>query len=129
MDIASYFESVRGTGVLATSDVMGRVDAAIYAKPHVIDETTVAFVMKQRISHRNLRSNLHAAYLFIEEGPGYRGVRLYLTMLREESNATLVEALRQRQPEMFPKSDDSNKFVVLFQVDNVRPLVGDFEEA
>ena len=126
MDLASYFESARGTGVLATSDESGRVDAALYAKPHVIDETTVAFVMKERLSHRNLRTNLHAAYLFMEEDGGYQGVRLYLTMLREEVNQTLVEAMRQKQPEMFAKADDSHKFVVQFKVDRVRPLVGDF---
>lgn len=129
MDIAAYFKSAKGTGVLATSDAEGQVDVALYAKPYVIDNSTVAFVMKQRLSHQNLLSNLHAAYLFTENGAGYQGVRLYLTMLREETNASLVESLRQKQPEMFPKRDDSSKYVVLFTVDRVRPLVGDFEDA
>ena len=128
MEIASYFESARGTGILATSDESGKVDLALYTKPHVIDENTIAFVMKQRLSHQNLRSNLHAAYMFIEEGPGYKGCRLYLTMLREEVNQSLAEALRQKEPEMFPEGDDSNKFIVLFSIDSVRPLVGDFPE-
>lgn len=129
MNITTYFQSAKGTGVLATSDQAGSVDLALYTKPHVIDEKTIAFVMKARLSHKNLLSNLHAAYMFIEEGPGHKGCRLYLTMLREEINHSLVEALRQKQPEMFPRKDDSNKYIVLFSVDRVRPLVGDFEEA
>lgn len=126
MDLAAYFKKAEGTGVLATSDQQGWVDMALYTKPHVVDNTTVAFVMKERLSHKNLKSNLRAAYLFIEKAPGYQGLRIYLTLLREETNQTLVESLRRQQPMMFPAGDDSSKFVVFFQVDRVRPLVGDF---
>jgi hypothetical protein len=128
MDLVAYFNGVEGTGVLATSNSSGRVNMAIYTKPHVIDPTTVAFVMKERLSHRNLTTNHHAAYLFMERRPGYHGLRLALTMLREEINHSLVEAMRQKQPVMFPAADDSSKFVVIFQVDQIRPLVGDYQE-
>ena len=128
MTLADYFESAEGTGILATSDAAGRVDAAVYAKPLVVDEATVAFVMKERLSHQNLRSNLHAAYMFIEKGEGYRGRRLTLTLEREEINLSLVEAMRKKQPKMFPREDDSHKYVVFFHVEGVRPLVGDFAE-
>jgi len=30
--------------------------------------------------------NPHAAYLFVEEGHGYKGKRLYLTKIKEEEN-------------------------------------------
>ncbi|MBN1124839.1 MAG: pyridoxamine 5'-phosphate oxidase family protein [Sedimentisphaerales bacterium] len=125
MDLASYFENARGTGVLGTTDPEGHVDLAIYAKPHVVDSTTVAFVMRQRLSHQNLKSTMHAAYLFIEDGAGYNGYRLYLTKLREEINASLAAAIREKQPAIYPKADDSNKYVVIFKVDRIRPLIGD----
>ena len=125
MDLVGYFDTHEGTGVLATSDGDGWVDTALYVKPHVVDQETVAFVMKERLSHRNVKSNLHAAYLFMENAPGFQGVRLYLTLLREETNQTLVETLRKKQPMMFPVADDSHKFVVFFHVDRTRPLVGD----
>lgn len=98
---------------------------AIYSKPHVVDENTVIFVMKERLSHQNLRSNLQAAYMFIEDGKKHKGVRLYLTMIREEKNRTLVEALRKKQPCIYPAEDDSDKFLVYFQIDRMRPLIGD----
>jgi hypothetical protein len=127
MSLSGYFENMQGLGVLATADSDGMVDLAIYAKPRVVDETTVAFVMKERLSHRNLKSNPNAAYMFIEKGDGYKGRRLYLTELREETNSSLVEEFRKRQPEICPVGDDSNKYLVFFQVNDVWPLVGDKE--
>ncbi len=126
MDLAHYFNTAEGVGVLATSDQQGWVDMALYVKPHVIEDNTVAFVMKERLSHKNLKTNLHAAYLFMEQAPGYKGVRLYLTLLREETNQALVDSLHKQQPMMYPDADDSSKYVVFFHVDRIRPLVGDF---
>ena len=42
MDLGEYFEKNEGLGVLATADAQGNVDAAIYARPHVMDEGTSA---------------------------------------------------------------------------------------
>ncbi len=125
MSLSSYFEKVQGLGILATADSDGMVDLAIYAKPYVIDETTIAFVMRERLTHENLKSNPHAAYMFVEKGEGYAGKRLYLTKLREETNTSVVEMLRKKQPEIYASSDDSNKYLVHFHVENVWPLVGD----
>ena len=125
MSLSDYFENVQGRGILATADSDGMVDLAIYAKPHVIDETTIAFVMRERLTHQNLKSNPHAAYMFAEQGEGYAGKRLYLTKLREETNTSLVEMLRKKQPEICALYDDSNKYLVHFQIDDIWPLVGD----
>lgn len=125
MNLADYFENASGVGIMATCDPGHEVDVAIYSKPHIVDENTLIFVMKERLSHQNLRSNLQAAYMFIEEGKKYKGVRLYLTMLREEKNRTIVEALRKKQPCIYPADDDSDKFLVYFQIDRMRPLIGD----
>jgi hypothetical protein len=125
MNLSDYFENVQGLGVLATADSDGTVDLAIYAKPHVIDETTIAFVMRERLTHQNLKSNSHAAYMFVEQGEGYAGKRLYLTKIREETNTSLVEMLRRKQPEICDLYDDSNKYLVHFHIDDIWPLVGD----
>ena len=125
MDLAAYFNETEGVGILGTCDAQGRVDQALYSKPVVIDETTIALVMKQRHSHQNLLQTLNAGYLFLEKGPGYRGLRLDLTMLRVEKNQSLIEQLRKQQPCMFPAEDDSAKYLVYFTVNQVRPLIGD----
>lgn len=125
MNLSDYFEKVRGLGILATADSDGMVDLAVYAKPHVIDETTIAFIMRERLTHQNLKSNPHAAYMFVEQGEGYAGKRLYLTKIREETNTSIVEMFRKKQPEICSPDDDSNKYLVHFQIDDIRPLVGE----
>ena len=124
MDLGHYFENTDGTGILATCDPEGCVNQAIYSKPFVIDDDTVAFVMKQRISHKNLRSHLKASYLFLEKDTSYKGIRFHLTMRNEEKNRSLIEAMRKKQPCIYPKGDDSGKFLVFFEVDQIRPLIG-----
>ena len=123
MDLKKYFEEKKGFGILATSDDQGKVDAAVYAKPHVMDENTVAFIMANRLTHHNLQSNNHAAYLFREDTPGYKGTRLFLTKLREEQDSDLLYSLRRRAypPE---KGEGKPRFLVFFKVDKVLPLIG-----
>ena len=73
MNLAEYFENIKGLGVLATSDAEGKVDIAIDSRPYIIDETTIAFSMLEKLSYSNIQSNPKAAYMFKEEGPGYKG--------------------------------------------------------
>jgi hypothetical protein len=127
MNLKEYFEKTAGAGVLATSDADGTVDVAIYSRPHVNDDGTVMFIMADRLSHRNILSNPRAAFMFHEDGGGYRGVRLYLEKTREEKNSPLIDRLRTKKHGK--KDDDSPKdrFLVYFKVTRVRPLTGDGE--
>ncbi len=123
-DLKNYFEETQGMGVLSTADAGGHVDAAVFSRPHVLSEDEVAFIMPDRLTHHNLQSNPHAAFLFREDGPGYRGVRLFLTRLREEKNSDLLKSLR-RGPHAHEQGDASNpRFLVVFRVDRILPLVG-----
>ena len=127
MDLKDYFENVKGTGVMATSDDQGQVDVAIYSKPHFTDDGTIAFIMADRLTHHNLQSNNHAAYLFVEEGPGYKGRRLFLTKIREEQDSDLLYSIRSKR---FPpeKEEGKTRFLVFFTIDKVLPLIGVGEE-
>jgi hypothetical protein len=124
MNLSHYFEKTEGLGILATADPDGKVDLAIYARPHVIDQNTIAFITSDRLTHKNLQSNPNAAYMFVEKGPGYSGKRLYLTKIRERTDPELIESIRRRkrQPDT---ADRSKEFLVYFHVDNIRPLVSD----
>ncbi len=122
MDLKQYFENTKGLGVLATADGAGQVDAAVYARPHVLDDGTVAWIMGDRLSHRNLQSNPRAAYLFVEHGPGFQGKRLMLTKVREDTDPKPVESMRRTGRTR--GEDDSARFVVIFRVDQIRPAVG-----
>jgi hypothetical protein len=124
MNLSDYFENTQGTSILATSNSAGKVDLAIYSRPHFTDEDTVALIMRPRLTHENLQSNPHAAYMFIEEGPGYKGKRLYLTKLREETDPALIDSFRRKDGKHKARSDEKS-FLVYFQIDRIRPLVGD----
>ena len=123
MNLSDYFHNAEGYGVLATADASGKVNAAVYARPHFFDENTVAFIMRERLTHENLKSNPHATYLFIQSSQGYSGKRLYLTKLREESNDELIASICRRcDYSMF--TDKLTRHVVFFAIDKVLPLIG-----
>ena len=126
MNLKEYFEATKGLGILATADAEGVVDAAIYSRPHVIDSSTVAFIMRDRLTHHNLGSNPHAAYLFKEGGEKYLGKRLFLTKIREEKDTELAHKLHRRK---YSKDSKGPLFLVFFRIDKILPLIGAGEEA
>ena len=121
MSLNEYFENTEGFGVLATADREGRVDAAVYARPHILEDGTIAMIMRDRLTHHNLQSNPHATYLFREKTPGYKGKRLFLTKIREEQEGELLQTLRRRQ---YIDEKDEAKFLVFFSIDKELPLIG-----
>lgn len=121
MEFKEYFENTEGSGILATADSDGKVDAAIYARPHIMDDGTIALIMRDRLTHHNLQSNAHACYMFIEKGPGYKGKRFFLTKVREEQDSELLQSLRRRQ---YLDEKDEAKFLVFFNIAKELPLVG-----
>ncbi|MBT8368872.1 MAG: pyridoxamine 5'-phosphate oxidase family protein [Deltaproteobacteria bacterium] len=122
MDLKEYFEQTKGIGILATADADGKVDAAVYAKPNIMEDGSLAFIMRDRLTHHNLQSNPHAMYLFVEEGPGYIGKRLFLSKEREEQDTELLESLRKRQ--YIDEKEESN-FLVFFKLTKELPLIGE----
>ena len=121
MSLKEYFENTEGFGVLATADGKGKVDAAVYARPHFFEDGTIAMIMRDRLTHHNLQSNPYATYLFRENNAGYKGKRLFLTKLREEVGGELLNSLRRRQ---YIDESDEPKFLVFFSIDKELPLVG-----
>ncbi len=124
MNLKEYFENIKGLGVIATAGTDGRVDAAVYARPHIMEDGMLAFIMRDRTTHANTQANPRATFLFKEEGPGYKGKRLYLTKVKEEEDAELIKHLSRRN---YPSDKNSKeaKFLVYFKVDKERPLIGD----
>lgn len=124
MNLNDYFANTEGTGVLATSNTDGTVDAAVYAAPHVVDDTTIGFIMRPRRSLANIQKNPKAAYLFIEKTGGYKGTRLYLEKCGQEDDPKKVNTLRRSHH----GGDEDKAILVYFKITEVRPLVGDSRE-
>ena len=107
MELKDYFENTKGTGV--------------NARPHFMEDGTLAFIMRERLTHHNLQSNPHATFLFMEDGPGYKGKRLFMTKVKEEQDTELLYSLRRRQ---YKKDSEEAKYLVFFKLDKELPLVG-----
>ncbi len=124
MKLKDYFEQTTGTGLLSTADSDGKVDAAIYARPHVMDDGSLAFLMRDRLTHHNIQQNRFAVYLFIEAAAGHRGVRLYLEKTKEETDAALIQTMTRRW--LSPEEDAAKgpKFLVYFKVEKMLTLIG-----
>ena len=122
--LKQYFETASGTGVLSTADGGGKVDAAIYSTPHVMDDGSVAFIMRERLTHENLRSNPYAVYLFMEDAPGHKGVRIFLKKTGEDDSAELIASMTRRHLSPELDAQKGPKHLVYFTVEKVLPLIG-----
>jgi hypothetical protein len=123
-ELKEYFENTTGHGILATADASGLLNQAVFSRPHVMEDDTAAFIMPHRLTHQNLQENPHAAYLFMESGPGYKGKRLYLTKVKEEQDTELLYSLRRRVYPPGKEKQEGPRFLVFFRIDKVLPLIG-----
>jgi len=127
MTLNEYLQGVTGKGVLATADANGKVDAAIYSKPHIMEDGELAFIMRDHLTHHNIESNPYATYLFIEDGPHYNGIRLFLKKVREDTDPDLIAKMKRRH---LPPELDKVKgpiFLVYFVLEKILPLIGSEE--
>jgi hypothetical protein len=126
VELKHYFSNAQGTGVLATSDKYGNVDAAIYSKPYVIDDSNVVFIMADRLTLKNLRSNPRGAFLFLEDGGGFVGKRLFMTKFKEGIGEDEPEAdLRDLYEKAKRDYPGETLYMGYFRVDKVLALVSE----
>ncbi len=122
MTLAEYFANNKGRGIISTSDREGRVNAAVYATPHFMEDGQIAFIMRDRLTHKNIGENPYAAYLFTAEGGG--GVRLYLEKTKEDQDSAKIEELHRRKRSYAEEEELGPKFLVYFKVNKILPLIG-----
>ena len=120
MKLAEYFEKRKGLGVLATGDGAGRVNTAIYARPHVENEQNLCFIMTERRTYSNLQENPYASFLFKEEGEGFSGVRMILRKTHEKEDPDRIKEVMRRT---YPPEEVGNLRLVYFRIEEFLPLV------
>lgn len=123
MDLKEYFKSASGMGFLATANKKGEVDVAVYSRPTVMDDGTLAYGMADRLTHANLTENPFAVYAFHEGS--FKGKRIFLEKVREETEGELLDGIRRQADKMVgPGVGNMVKYVVYFRVIRELPLVG-----
>ncbi len=127
MKLKDYFEQSSGVCILSSADRDGKVTTAIYSAPRVMEDGSVCFIMRERLTYRNINENPHAACMFVEQGGGYQGIRLFLTKLREDNDPDVIARMTRRH--LSPEEDRAKgpKHLVVFRVDRILPLIGDRE--
>ena len=124
MNLQEYFSTTQGTGFLATASAEGKPDIAVYSRPQFMADGTLAFIMRDRLTHAYLQENDRAAYAFIEDTGGYKGLRLFMKKIREDSDQELVARMTRRNLSPAEDAEKGPKFIVYFQVEKVLSLVG-----
>jgi hypothetical protein len=123
MKLAELFPS-GGKGVIATASADGVVNTAIYARPHIIDDETLAWGMTDSRSYGNLMENPHASYLYMAPVSGFSGWRLKLELTRIEDGGDLLEKIKASTREIVSAEAAAMvKHVGYFKVTEVRPLI------
>jgi len=76
-------------------------------------------------THPELEKQSLCSYMFIEEGYGYKGIRLYLKKIKEDTDNALIDTMKRRH--LTPEEDKAKgpKFLIHFRVDRILPLIGE----
>lgn len=123
MQLSELFKE-GGRGVIATSNLQGEVNVAIYAIPRVIDDETLAWGMTEGRTYRNIRENPWVAYLYMNPGAGFSGARLSLKLKGIEDSGEMLDAIRARTRQIVsPAAAEAVKYVAYFSVIEIRPLI------
>lgn len=125
MTLKDYFESRSGTCILSSAGRSGKVTSAIYSALRVMEDGNVCFIMRERLTYRNILENPHAACIFIGHGADYQGIRLFLTKVCEDNDPDQIARMTRRH--LSPEEDKAKgtKHLVIFRVDKILPLIGD----
>ncbi len=125
MTLKDYLENRSGICILSSAAKSGRVTTAVYSVPRIMEDGMVCFIMRERLTYRNLIENPHAACMFIEHGGGYQGILLLLTKVREDNNLELIDQMTRQN--LSPEEDRAKgpKHLVILRVDKILPLIDD----
>ena len=124
MKLKEYLDEKKGISILSTADGNGKVATAIYSKPRIMEDNSIAFIMRERLTYHNIQNNPHAAYMFIESNPGYQGIRLFLKKVREDNNPELIAKMTRRSLTLEEDREKGPKHLVVFAVEMILPLIG-----
>ena len=122
MNLENYFSEANGLGILSTADDTGKVNSAIYARPHFLGDNRVSFIMRDRLTRSNLKSNPHANFMFVNQSDGLRGLRINLQKVSESSDQKKIDQLSRRMRRK--TGDTERRYLVSFKVEKVLSLLG-----
>lgn len=121
MNLNEYFSQSKGLGIMSTANPEGKVNSAIYATPHFLEDNRLSFIMRDRLTRANLNSNPNANYMFIEQSGGLKGIRINLHKVSESSDQEQIAKLSRRKT---AGDSEEKRYLVSFTVEKILALIG-----
>ena len=125
--LMDYFNKQPRIGLLSSASKEGKVDAAIFGSPMMVDEKTVVMGLAQNRTFAYLQENPNAVYTIVEEGEtimDWKGLRVYLKMKEYATSGEMLDNYRKQIARV--AGEDAAAMVhasVTFEVTEVRPLI------
>ncbi|RXE56058.1 pyridoxamine 5-phosphate oxidase [Methanoculleus taiwanensis] len=125
--LMDYFNKQPRIGTLSTASRDGKVDAAVFGSPHMVDEKTIMMGFGDNRSLANLQENPNAVYLIMEPGESimdWKGVRVYLKMTASDTSGAMLQNLKQQIAEVAgEQAAEMIHAAASFEITEVRPLI------
>ncbi|KLK87204.1 pyridoxamine 5-phosphate oxidase [Methanoculleus sediminis] len=125
--LVDYFNKQPRIGLLSTANKEGKVDAAIFGSPMMVDEKTVVMGLGKNRTFEYLQENPNAVYTIVEQGEtimDWKGLRVYLKMKEYATSGETLENYKRQIAEVV--NEDAAAMIhatVTFEVAEVRPLI------
>ncbi|MDD3070496.1 pyridoxamine 5-phosphate oxidase [Methanoculleus horonobensis] len=125
--LMDYFNKQPRIGLLSSANKEGKVDAAIFGSPMMLDEKTVVMGLGENRTFEYLQENPNAVYTIVEQGEAFmdwKGLRVYLKMKEYATSGETLEIYKKQVAKV--AGEDAAAMIhatVTFEVTEVRPLV------
>ncbi len=125
--LMEYFNKAPRLGTLSTSSKDGKVDAALFGSPRMIDEKTVVMATAKNRTFANLQENPSAVFMIMEPGKGvsdWKGVRVYLKMKEYSTSGKMLDMIKSQIAKLAGEEAANRMYAsVTFEISEVRPLI------
>lgn len=126
-ELMALFNKQARIGVLATTNKVGDVNAAVFGSPKMIDENTVVMGIGPNRSYRNLERNPKAVFIVVEPGKtaaDWVGARIYLEAVEMETGGPFFDEIKRGVAKAAgQQAADSLHAAIRFRITEVRPLI------
>lgn len=125
--LTDYFNKQPRIGLLSTANKEGKVDAAVFGSPMMVDEKTVVMGLGKNRTSAYLQENPNAVFTIVESGEtimDWKGLRVYLMMKEYATSGEMLDNYRKQIAGV--AGEDAAAMIhaaVTFEVGEVRPLV------
>jgi hypothetical protein len=122
-----YFNKQPRVGILSTANREGKVNAAVFGSPRMVDEKTIVMGLGKNRTLEYLQENPYAVYTILEQGKtlmDWKGIRVYMKLKDYATSGEKLEAYKREVAAAL--GEDAAKMMhatLTFEVTEVRPIV------